>query len=169
LSRQYASHLLFDTRLSNQYLSILFICFLLSLVSILILQLGLTFKILCLILLLFITYKLIKNHISYRLHWRADGSWLVARGNVDTNNVTKNNVAKNNVAKNNVAKNNVSGNIIYNKAILRPGSVVTPYFACLNFVFENKHKENVLIFKDNINSEQFRQLRVRLKVEGIKL
>ena len=159
MSRQYASHLLFDTRLSNQYLSILFICFLLSLVSILILQLGLTFKILCLILLLFITYKLIKNHISYRLHWRADGSWLVARGNVDTNNVTKNNVAK----------NNVSGNIIYNKAILRPGSVVTPYFACLNFVFENKHKENVLIFKDNINSEQFRQLRVRLKVEGIKL
>jgi len=164
LSRQYASHLLFDTRLSSQYLGILTICFLLSLVSILILQLGFTYKILCLILLLFITYKLIINHTQYRLHWRADGSWLVARNYVFSNNDSLNNETLKNEIRNNVFKDNQ-----FNKAILKPGSVVTPYFASLNFVFENKHKENVLIFKDNINPELFRQLRVRLKVEGIKI
>lgn len=74
-----------------------------------------------------------------KLHWQANGSWLVFE-----NNVSK-------------------------EATLKQGSVITPYFACLNFEFENKAKQTIIIFKDNINAEKFRQLRVRLKVEGIKL
>ena len=72
------------------------------------------------------------NHSSYRLHWRADGSWLVARNNVTRNNVTRNNAIRNNASRDN----------IYKTATLKPGSVVTPYFASLNFVFENKEKQN---------------------------
>jgi len=111
----------------------------LSLVSILILQVSFILKFFSLILLFSISYQLLINRTSHKLHWQADGSWLVS-------------------------KNNES-----NKAVLTQGSVVTPYFASLNFEFENKHKETVLIFKDNINPEKFRQLRVRLKVEGIKI
>lgn len=54
------------------------------------------------------------------------------------------------------------------KAKLKAGSVVTPFFASLNFVLENKKNINIILFKDNIDFEKFRQLRVRLKVEGIR-
>jgi len=111
----------------------------LSLVSIIILQVSFILKVLSLILLLSISFKLLISHTSHKLHWLADGSWQVS-------------------------KNDES-----NKAVLSQGSVVTPYFASLNFELENKRKETVLIFKDNIDPEKFRQLRVRLKVEGIKI
>jgi len=42
--------------------------------------------------------------------------------------------------------------------------VVTPFFAALKFSLENNKKMNVVLFKDNIEVEKFRQLRVRMKV-----
>ncbi len=52
-------------------------------------------------------------------------------------------------------------------ANLLPGSVITYFFAALRFKLEDKSIINVIIFKDNIDMQKFRQLRVRLKVEGL--
>ncbi len=54
------------------------------------------------------------------------------------------------------------------KAELQPGSVVTPFFASLKFKIENQKNINVIIFKDNIDAEKFRQLRVRMTVETME-
>lgn len=89
------------------------------------------------ILLIYISYKSIKINTLSELQWQKDGSWLVTQ-----NNQT-------------------------NKAKLKSGSVVTPYFASLNFIFENGCKKTILLFADNTDIEKFRQFRVRMKVEGI--
>lgn len=89
-------------------------------------------------LLIYISNKSVNNNTISELQWQKDGSWLVTH-----NNQT-------------------------NKAKLKSGSVVTPYFASLNFVFENDCNKTVLLFADNIDTEKFRQFRVRMKVEGIK-
>lgn len=81
----------------------------------------------------------IKNNSPRKLQWCADGSWFITQ---DCNRL---------------------------KARLRPGSVVTPFFSSLNFKLDNNKSLNVLIFPDNIDEEKFRQLRVRIKVEGLKL
>lgn len=75
------------------------------------------------------------------MQWKPDGSWLIS-------------CAENMQAKPCAAS-------------LQSGSVVTGFFSILKFKLENKKILNVLIFKDNIDAEKFRQLRVRLKVEGI--
>ena len=79
-----------------------------------------------------------ENNKLRKLQWKSDGSWLIRQRNV-----------------------NYAANML-------PGSVVTACFASLNFKLENSKTLNVFVFKDNINAEKFRQLRVRLKVEGIK-
>ncbi len=53
-------------------------------------------------------------------------------------------------------------------AELQLGSVVTPFFASLKFKMENQKNINVIIFKDNIDAEKFRQLRVRMMVETME-
>ena len=138
MSRQYASQLLFNVTVSKTYQHILVLCILLSLVSIYILEMDLVFKILMFISLIYISYNSIKINTVSVLQWQKDGSWLITQ-----NNQT-------------------------HKAKLKSGSVVTPYFASLNFVFENDCNKTVLLFADNIDIEKFRQFRVRMKVEGIK-
>ena len=62
--------------------------------------------------------------------------------------------------------------IIGNKkclAELLPGSRVFPWLTVLNFKLENGCLRSVVIFPDSIATEQFRQLRVRLKVSSNKL
>ncbi|MCW8935387.1 MAG: hypothetical protein OQK98_11740 [Gammaproteobacteria bacterium] len=90
------------------------------------------------ILLIYISYKSFKINTASELQWQKDGSWLVTQ-----NNQT-------------------------HKAKLKSGSVVTACFASLNFLFENNSNKTVVLFSDNVDSEKFRQLRVRMKVEGVK-
>jgi len=82
--------------------------------------------------------KSLNNNKQRSLQWQPGGGWLI------TDNKQK------------------------NTANLKQGSVVTTFFTSLVFTLDNKKTLTVIIFKDNINAEKFRQLRVRLKVEGIK-
>jgi hypothetical protein len=54
------------------------------------------------------------------------------------------------------------------KARLLADSVVTPLFAVLQFRLERAGRKSVVIFRDSLGSDDFRRLRVRLKVEGIQ-
>jgi len=55
------------------------------------------------------------------------------------------------------------------QASLLPGSIVFPWLTILNFKLDSGRSKSVMIFTDAISSEQFRQLRVRLKVSSEKL
>lgn len=54
------------------------------------------------------------------------------------------------------------------KARLQADSVVTPLFAVLQFKLERAGRKSVVIFRDSLAHDDFRRLRVRLKVEGIQ-
>jgi len=72
------------------------------------------------------------------MQWQPDGGWLVVENNIKF------------------------------AAVLCTGTVVTPFFSVLNLKLENNSKLNVVLFNDNIDSEKYRQFRVRMKVEGIQ-
>lgn len=82
-------------------------------------------------------YLALKNNCRRVLQWQPDGQWQIEQGEQ-----------------------------VYGARLL-PGSVVTPFFSMLNFRLHAGRRVNVWLFRDNIQSEKFRQLRVRLKVEGI--
>ncbi len=88
-------------------------------------------------MLLFLLLDSLKNNVGRNLQWQTDGCWLITQDNLQQ------------------------------KAKLRSGSVVTSFFAVLNFKLDNNKTTNVILFKDNIDGEKFRQLRIRIKVEGI--
>lgn len=92
-----------------------------------------------LVLLAILTLNSIKNNQQRELHWQSDGAWLIT----------------------------------YNKkqfkAKIDKASVVTPFFTSLNLKLENNKKISVVLFRDNVDADVFRQLRVRMKVEGLKL
>lgn len=90
------------------------------------------------VFLMFLVFDSVKRNTSRELQWQADSSWLIKASNKVT------------------------------KAELQSGSVVSPVFSLLKFVLENNKKFTVILFKDSIDDEKFRQLRVRLKVEGLK-
>ncbi len=81
----------------------------------------------------------LKNNIKRTLHWQKDGRWLIENKNIKQS------------------------------ALLQAGSVVTPFFAALKFKLENKKTLNIILFSDSLDAEKFRQLRLRLKVQGIKV
>jgi len=91
------------------------------------------------IALMYLIFLSLKNNKVRELQWQPDGSWLIIEKNQQQT------------------------------AELQSGSVVTPFFAALKFSLENNKKMNVVLFKDNIEVEKFRQLRVRMKVEGISI
>ena len=138
-SRQYASPLLFNIKFSIIYQSIVIICALMIVLSVLFIDnmSVLPRMFLLLILLVLVVYS-VKNNTTRQLQWQDDGSWLIRRNNQSI------------------------------KAVLLSGSVVTSFFSALNFKLENNKNLNVIIFKDSIDHEKFRQLRVRMKVEGIR-
>jgi len=138
LSRQYASQLLFEVKPSRNIQRIIIICALLSLLSILILNIDFIYQLIVFLFLVLLVLRSWKNNIKRNVQWQPDGSWLITQNNIQ------------------------------HKARLQPGSVVTTNFASLKFKLENKKTLTVVIFNDNIDAEKFRQLRVRLKVEGIK-
>lgn len=87
--------------------------------------------------------KSLKNNCHRSFHWKADQSWSI------------------------VQKYDHGQEQFQMGAQLLPGSVVTAFAAVLNFKIENNNNLYVILFKDNIDAEAFRKLRVRLKVEGI--
>ncbi len=52
-------------------------------------------------------------------------------------------------------------------ASLLASSFVSRWLTILNFKLEDRKKKTVIVFSDAINKEQFRKLRVRLKVDGL--
>ena len=123
---------------SKAYRYIVAICAVFSVLSIFVLNIDIVYQFILFFLLTLLVFLSLKNNKQRNFQWQPDGSWLI------TDN-----------------KQQYSAN-------LKLGSVVTVFFASLVFTLENKKTLTVIIFKDNINAEKFRQLRVRLKVEGIK-
>jgi len=140
LSRQYASQLLFEVKFSRTYQNIIYVCAALSVVSIYIANINnIALNFFSLFFLIFICIIAIRNNCSRTIQWQPDGRWLIVENNIKS------------------------------VAELRAGSIVTSFFSVLNFKLDNNKKLNVVLFKDNIDAEKFRQLRVRMKVEGIQL
>jgi len=123
---------------SKAYRYIVAICAVFSVLSIFVLNIDIVYQFILFFLLTLLVFLSLKNNKQRNFQWQPDGGWLI------TDN-----------------KQQYSAN-------LKLGSVVTVFFASLVFTLENKKTLTVIIFKDNINAEKFRQLRVRLKVEGIK-
>ncbi len=109
----------------------------LALVAIFILELSFIKTFILLLLLMVLVRVSIKNNQPRTLQWQPDGAWII----------------------------NQKGNKY--SARLQSGSVVSLFFAALNFKLNNGKRLNIIIFKDNIDADKFRQLRVRMKVEGI--
>ena len=53
-----------------------------------------------------------------------------------------------------------------NSAVILRSSFIRPWLTILNFKLDNKKTYSVVLFKDSIHPDQFRKLRVRLKVEN---
>ena len=140
LSRQYASQLLFEVTFSRIYQNIIYVCATLSVISVFLANINnIALNFFSLFFLIFICIIAIRNNCSRTIQWQPDGRWLIVENNIKS------------------------------VAELRAGSIVTSFFSVLNFKLDNNKKLNVVLFKDNINAEKFRQLRVRMKVEGIQL
>ncbi len=77
-----------------------------------------------------------RRNIQTELQWKPDGQWLL-RHQLTTYQVR-----------------------------LSTDSLITPWLTILNFKSNDGRKFTVTIVKDNINKEDFRRLRVRLKVEA---
>jgi len=140
LSRQYASQLQFEVYPSRQYQLIVLLIAAVSCVALLLIDFRYSvINILLFFLLMTILVISLKNNCHRSFHWKADQTWTIVQ---------------------------MHDQFQINAQLL-PGSVVTSFAAVLNFKLENNKRLNVLLFKDNIDAEAFRKLRVRLKVEGI--
>ncbi len=151
LSRQYASQLLFEVLPSKTCNTIILSVFFTISLAIFMTDTGfIVLNILAFLVLVYFSRRAFRNNCRRQLQWQADGQWLIFQAQWP-------------------ARWPVPGyEVGQSAAEMQPGSVVTPYFAILNFKLENRRILSVLLFKDNIDKEKFRQLRVRLKVEGIK-
>ncbi|RDH83950.1 MAG: hypothetical protein DIZ80_07390 [endosymbiont of Galathealinum brachiosum] len=101
-------------------------------------QNNIILSVLLFVFLMFLVVDSVKRNVMCELQWQPDGDWLI-RVNKE------------------VAK-----------AELQTGSVVTPVFSLLKFKLENNKKFIVILFKDSVDVEKFRQFRVRIKVEGLQ-
>ena len=102
---------------------------------------SLQLNVLAVFLLFFISYlahHAFNNNQQYELHWQENGQWIIAQNNHRAT------------------------------ADLCDSSVVTSICSVLNFKREDGRLQSILLFKDNIDSESFRRLRVRVKVQGLK-
>lgn len=138
-SRQYASQLLFEVSVSKIYQRITLFIAVLCLLAII--SIDRYFPILPIVLMVFMAFAIrnaIKNNTPRKFQWQPQGGWLI----------TENSLSQN--------------------AKLCAGSVVSPFFSSLIFKLDNNKKFVQILFNDNIDKDKFRQLRVRIKLEGIK-
>jgi len=88
-------------------------------------------------LLIYTTVSALNNNRKFELHWQQNNSWMISRHHELVS------------------------------AKLCDSSFITSFLSILNFRFEDGFHQSILIFKDNIDAESFRRLRVRVKVQGI--
>lgn len=148
LSRQYASQLQLEIKPSRIYQTIVLILSTMVCLSIVVVDINsLILKLVVTILFIASVIYALANNRARRLLWQADGVWLVKQEQQFLDGLLHN-------------QQNL-------KAYLRSGSVVTTFFSVLNFKCHNGRFHNVVLFKDSLSAEDFRKLRVRLKLEGI--
>jgi len=89
------------------------------------------------VLLIYTSYSALINNREYGLHWQDNSDWMIAQYHMLV------------------------------PARLCDSSVITSICCVLNFRLEDGNRQSVLLFKDNIDAESYRRLRVRVKVQGI--
>ena len=138
--RTYATPLQLDIQSSRQLIIGLATIFFLVVISVLFASLAFYFKFLFLLvfLFLFLAFPGCKN-INHKkiIIWKEDSEWKIVEEGMSQN------------------------------ARLLASSFISQWLSILNFELDNKKKKTVLVFADAINKEQFRKLRVRLKVDGL--
>ena len=138
LSRPYASPLLLRISCSNIYRYIVLAIFGLSALSIYIINDQLNVvSIILFVFLILATIKALNSNQALNLHWQQNDDWLISSGHQ------------------------------FVSAKLCDSSVITSFCSILNFNREDGCSQSILIFKDNIDADSFRRLRVRVKVQGI--
>ena len=56
----------------------------------------------------------------------------------------------------------------FNAVEILPATVITPYLIVLNFKMPDKQKHIVLIVKDALTDDEYRQLKVQLRISGLQ-
>ncbi len=56
----------------------------------------------------------------------------------------------------------------FNAVEILPKTVITPYLIVLNFKMPDKQKHIVLIVKDALTDDEYRQLKVQLRISGLQ-
>ncbi len=138
MSRTYATPLQLDIYSSRQLIIWLTIISSLVLVSLLLVSLNFYLKFLFLLVFLIFVYQSYKNINNKKtVIWKEDNEWEIIEAGGSKN------------------------------ASLLASSFVSRWLTILNFKLEDRKKKTVIVFSDAINKEQFRKLRVRLKVDGL--
>lgn len=109
-----------------------------SLLAILISDIGLAFQLLLVLFLMLLLKHAWAGNQALELHCNAQGEWQLLSRQQKW------------------------------QAKLLADSVVMPLFAVLQFKLEGSGHFPVVIFRDSLHPDDFRRLRVRLKVEGIR-
>jgi hypothetical protein len=137
LSRQYANPLQLDIQVSYYLKFYILLVFTLLTLAICNYPVSWEFRILLItVLAIFLSVRFLKQAISCRLIWAENNHWTVEQ----------------------------NGQQVI--AALKANSFISVVLSVLNFKDEAGRSFSVLLFPDSINAEQFRQLRVRLKVEN---
>lgn len=133
---RYASQLLIRLSPSLIYRNLLLLIGLLALLAIFLIDVHLAFQLMLVLLLVLLLKSAWANNQSLDLHCNAQGEWLLYDGQQKL------------------------------PVQLLAESVVTPRFAVLQFKTQRARRRSVVIFRDSLGEDDFRRLRVRLRVEG---
>ena len=137
-SGHYASQLLIRLRPSLIYRRLLVIVTLLSLLAVFISDIHMAFQLVLVLFLAWLLKLAWANNRSLNLHCNAQGECQL-----------------------HIKQHKL-------QAQLLADSVVTPLFAILQFKLQGAGRSSVVIFRDSLHHDDFRRLRVHLKVEGIQ-
>ena len=136
--RTYATPLQLDIHSSRQLIIGLVIISFLVIVSVLFISFAYYFKFLFLLFFIFFAFLSCKDlNNKKRIIWKENNEWKLIEAGESQD------------------------------ASLLASSFVSQWLTVLNFKLENTKKKTVIVFSDSINKEQFRKLRVRLKVDGL--
>ena len=137
MSHTYVTPLKLEIKPSLFFLQIHALIYLLAAISILMLPWLFMVQCGCLVVLIYVGQKSYRKHNQSRLLiWKQANDWLIS----------------------------ASG--IMQPMQLQASSFISLWLAILNFKSENRTGVSLILFSDAVDKQQFRQLRVRLKVEG---
>ncbi|VAW63094.1 hypothetical protein MNBD_GAMMA11-3018 [hydrothermal vent metagenome] len=125
----------------------------------------------------------LKNNRLRQFHWREDGSWIICQGAQGDMELAQTQLIQARLLPGSVVTTrfallnfrfenspNPQKAAILAFSLRSVALFFTLFFSSISCWFkpENRKYLSVLLFKDNVDREKFRQLRVRVKVEGIK-